>query len=107
MTPRRSHDVVTVVRLRSIAPEHLGQPPATDATLLRLLSDLPITVRRSGLTLLLITRPGMASALSQAIDESTFQLQEGTLAGENTVLVVARDAKTAAALRKKLLALLV
>ena len=73
------------------APEDLAQPPATDATLLRLLGDLPITVRRSGLTLLLITRPGMASALSQAIDESTFQLQEGTLAGENTVLVLFAD----------------
>ena len=67
------------------------QPPATDATLLRLLADLPITVRRSGLTLLLITRPGMASALSQAIDESTFQFQEGTLAGQNTVLVLFAD----------------
>ena len=33
----------------------------------------------------------MASALSQAIDESTFQLQEGTLAGENTVLVLFAD----------------
>jgi transcriptional regulator of arginine metabolism len=73
------------------APEDLAQPPATDATLVRLLADLPITVRRSGLTLLLITRPGMASALSQAIDESTFQFQEGTLAGENTVLVLFAD----------------
>lgn len=72
-------------------PEDLGQPPATDATLQRLLGDLPITVRRSGLTLLLITRPGMASALSQAIDDSTFQIQEGTLAGENTVLVLFAD----------------
>jgi transcriptional regulator of arginine metabolism len=72
-------------------PEHLGQAPATDTTLLRLLADLPITVRRSGLTLLLITRPGMASAVSQALDESTFQHQEGTLAGENTVLVLFAD----------------
>jgi transcriptional regulator of arginine metabolism len=72
-------------------PEDLAQPAATDAPLLRLLGDLPITVRRSGLTLLLITRPGMASALSQAIDESTFQYQEGTLAGENTVLVLFAD----------------
>jgi transcriptional regulator of arginine metabolism len=73
------------------APEDLAQATATDAPLLRLLGDLPITVRRSGLTLLLITRPGMASALSQAIDESTFQYQEGTLAGENTVLVLFAD----------------
>jgi len=73
------------------APEDLAQASASDAPLLRLLSDLPITVRRSGLTLLLITRPGMASALSQAIDDSTFQYQEGTLAGENTVLVLFAD----------------
>lgn len=73
------------------APEDLTQAAATDAPLVRLLGDLPITVRRSGLTLLLITRPGMASALSQAIDESTIQDQEGTLAGENTVLVLFAD----------------
>jgi transcriptional regulator of arginine metabolism len=73
------------------APEDLATPAATDAPLRRLVTDLPITVRRSGLTLLLITRPGMASALSQAIDESTFQDQEGTLAGENTVLVLFAD----------------
>jgi transcriptional regulator of arginine metabolism len=73
------------------APEDLAQPAASDAPLVRLLADLPITLRRSGLTLLLITRPGMASALSQAIDESTFQDQEGTLAGENTVLVLFAD----------------
>lgn len=72
------------------SPEDLAQP-ATDAPLQRLLADLPVSVRRSGLTLLLITRPGMASALSQAIDESTFQIQEGTLAGENTVLVLFAD----------------
>jgi len=64
---------------------------ATDVPLRRLLSDLPLTVRRSGLTLLLITSAGMASALSQAIDESTLQDQEGTLAGENTVLVLFAD----------------
>jgi transcriptional regulator of arginine metabolism len=72
-------------------PEDLAHAAASDAPLLRLLADLPVEVRRSGLTLLLITNPGMASALSQAIDESTVQDQEGTLAGENTVLVLFAD----------------
>ncbi len=72
-------------------PEGLAQATATDAPLVRLLGALPVTLRRSGLTVLLITSPGMASALSQAIDESTFQDQEGTLAGENTVLVLFAD----------------
>jgi len=64
---------------------------ATDVPLRRLLDDLPLSIRRSGLTLLLITSAGMASALSQAIDQSTLQDQEGTLAGENTVLVLFAD----------------
>ena len=64
---------------------------ASDVPLRRLLDDLPLIIRRSGLTLLLITSPGMASALSQAIDESTLTDQEGTLAGENTVLVLFAD----------------
>jgi transcriptional regulator of arginine metabolism len=73
------------------APEELAHAAATDAPLMRLLGDVPVTIRRSGLTLLLITDPGMASALSQAIDQSTLQDQEGTLAGENTVLVLFAD----------------
>jgi len=74
------------------SPEDLALvATATDVPLRRLLGDLPLTVRRSGLTLLLITSAGMASALSQAIDESTLQDQEGTLAGENTVLVLFAD----------------
>lgn len=74
------------------SPEDLAVvATASDVPLRRLLHDLPVTVRRSGLTLLLITSAGMASALSQAIDESTLQDQEGTLAGENTVLVLFAD----------------
>lgn len=61
------------------------------SALARLVRDLPIELRRSGLTLLLITRPGMASALAQTIDESGLRDQEGTLAGENTVLVLFAD----------------
>ena len=53
------------------SPEDLALvATASDVPLRRLLADLPLVVRRSGLTLLLITSPGMASALSQAIDSS-------------------------------------
>ena len=33
----------------------------------------------------------MANAIGQAIDESTFDQQEGTLAGDNTILVLFAD----------------
>lgn len=71
------------------SPEDLAAPVTrTDEALRRLLMDHPMTVRRSGLILLLISTPGMANAIAQAIDESSLDEQEGTLAGDNTVLVL-------------------
>ena len=35
--------------------------------------------------------PGTASVIAQAIDESTLHEQEGTLAGDNTLLVLFAD----------------
>jgi transcriptional regulator of arginine metabolism len=40
------------------------------------------------------TPPGFASPLAQAIDESSHPLVAGTIAGENTVLLVAREPAT-------------
>jgi transcriptional regulator of arginine metabolism len=66
--------------------------PASDERLRRILSDVPVTVGRSGLILVLTGTPGTASVVAQAIDESTLQEQEGTLAGDNTLLVLFADA---------------
>lgn len=65
--------------------------PASDERLWRVLADYPIHVGRSGLTLLLVSEAGVANAIGQAIDESTFTEQEGTLAGDNTILVLFAD----------------
>jgi transcriptional regulator of arginine metabolism len=66
-------------------------PPASDDRLRRILADVPITIGRSGLILVLTGTPGTASVVAQAIDESTLQEQEGTLAGDNTLLVLFAD----------------
>jgi transcriptional regulator of arginine metabolism len=69
-----------------------AMPPAdSDERLRRVLSDYPIRIGRSGLTLLLVSEAGVANAIGQAIDESTFDEQEGTLAGDNTILVLFAD----------------
>ena len=69
--------------------------PATargsDERLRRILGDIPVRLGRSGLTLVLTGSPGTASVIAQAIDESTLQEQEGTLAGDNTLLVLFAD----------------
>ncbi len=79
-----------------VAPEDLaplGRPaaPASDERLRRILADIPVTIGRSGLIVLLTGTPGTASVIAQAIDESTLQEQEGTLAGDNTLLVLFAD----------------
>ena len=66
-------------------------PAATDERLRRILFDVPVTVGRSGLILVLTGTPGTASVVAQAIDESTLREQEGTLAGDNTLLVLFAD----------------
>jgi transcriptional regulator of arginine metabolism len=73
-------------------PEEVGLAIiGDDARLRRVLADYPVRVGRSGLTLLLISEAGTAGAIAQAVDESTLQEQEGTLAGDNTVLVLFAD----------------
>lgn len=76
---------------RSPTPLPGVSPTATDERLRRILADVPVTVGRSGLILVLTGTPGTASVVAQAIDESSLQEQEGTLAGDNTLLVLFAD----------------
>ena len=62
-----------------------------EARLRRVLADYPVRIGRSGLTLVLVSTPGAASAIAQAIDDSGFDEPVGTLAGDNTLLVLFAD----------------
>jgi transcriptional regulator of arginine metabolism len=84
-----------------VVPESLattsGSPSAaprsarSDERLRRIVADIPVTIGRSGLILLVTGSPGTASVIAQAIDESSLTEQEGTLAGDNTLLVLFAD----------------
>jgi transcriptional regulator of arginine metabolism len=65
--------------------------PVSDERLRRILGDIPVRIGRSGLTVVLTGAPGTASVIAQAIDESSLREQEGTLAGDNTLLVLFAD----------------
>ena len=69
-------------------PENAATGDAYDMRLRRLLEDIPVQVRRSGLSLVLLASPGSAGAIAQAIDQSSLTDQVGTLAGDNTLLVL-------------------
>jgi transcriptional regulator of arginine metabolism len=60
------------------------------------LSRWALTVEPSGQLVVVTTRYGYASALAQAIDVSRHGSIAGTIAGENTVLLVAREPYTGA-----------
>ncbi len=62
-----------------------------DERLRRILSDIPVTVGRSGLILVLTGTPGTANVIAQAIDESSLTDQVGTVAGDNTLIVLFAD----------------
>ena len=76
-----------------VVPEALGatQRPPSDERLRRILADIPVTVGRSGLILVLAGQPGTANVVAQAIDESTLTEQVGTVAGDNTLIVLFPD----------------
>ena len=75
---------------RYLSPDDLASVSGRDADrhLARLLAEIPMTVGRSGLTLVLRGPAGGAQSLAQAIDRSSLQEQEGTLAGDDTILVL-------------------
>jgi transcriptional regulator of arginine metabolism len=75
-----------------VSTEDVAAPPRaiSDERLRRILADIPVTIGRSGLILLVTGSPGTASVIAQAIDE-TMTEQEGTLAGDNTLLVLFAD----------------
>jgi transcriptional regulator of arginine metabolism len=62
-----------------------------------------LDVRLAQNLLVLRTPPGHANALASALDRADWPEVTGTIAGDDTVLVVAPDGRTAEALRKKFL----
>jgi transcriptional regulator of arginine metabolism len=76
-----------------VNPEDLAPTlrPPSDERLRRILGDIPVTVGRSGLILVLTGQPGTANVIAHAIDESTLSEQVGTVAGDNTLIVLFPD----------------
>ena len=102
--PRAGRHVYVVPEAITAATGSAGSPSvaARDDRLLRILSDIPVTIGRSGLILLLTGTPGTANVIAQAIDESTSLTgQEGTLAGDNTLLVLFADEPRLASWRER------
>jgi transcriptional regulator of arginine metabolism len=82
---------------RQVTPSASGRDLATAAA--EFLRDARVAQN----LVVLLTSPGNANALAVALDNEELPEVVGTLAGDDTILVVAPDNPTAAKLREKLL----
>jgi transcriptional regulator of arginine metabolism len=83
-------------------------PPATDTAtrLARVASDVLISVDHSANIVVLRTPPGAAQYLASAVDRSDWPDVIGTVAGDDTVLLVTRDPDGGAAIADAVLGLI-
>jgi transcriptional regulator of arginine metabolism len=97
-----------LVKVRAPSGRLVYAPPGTtDTDRLRALGAAmrryAIGAEAAGSLIVVTTPSGYANALAQAIDEAGHAGIAGTLAGDNTILLVARDGTPAAVLRDELM----
>lgn len=85
-------------------PSSIGETPQPTAlgTLGKALTEYLIDIEPVQQLIVLRTGAGQAQLLGLAIDRSRLPEVVGTLAGDDTILIIARDAKNALAVVKKL-----
>lgn len=84
------------------APVGAGAPPVPSSPdVAAVAREFLLDVRAAQNLLVLRTPPAHANSLAAALDQADWPEVTGTIAGDDTVLVVARNAKTAEALRAR------
>lgn len=93
-----------LVKTRMGYREHPREEPPPD--LARLAGEFVRDVRTAQNLVVLKTAPGHASSVAVALDRAAWPEVVGTIAGDDTILVIAGASRAAAAVRKRLLDLL-
>jgi transcriptional regulator of arginine metabolism len=98
-----SRDVRELGLLKTHEGYQQVNPVVAGPNLANVVSELLRDARVAQNLIVLKTSPGNANALAVALDNGELPEIVGTLAGDDTVLIVAPDARTATALQQKLL----
>jgi transcriptional regulator of arginine metabolism len=105
----RTHDGVLVYAVPAEGgdrrPSAPRETPAAGHRLQRLLAELLVSADASANLVVLRTPPGAAQFLASALDKSELAGVLGTIAGDDTVLVIGREASGGDELARRLLAL--
>ena len=72
-------------------PEHAKEASAPDDHLRRVMGEFVVEVSHSGSLVVLRTPPGSAHVIASAVDRSGFRDVLGTVAGDDTLLVVCAE----------------
>jgi transcriptional regulator of arginine metabolism len=96
-----------LVKVRSASGKLVYAPPgaADPDRLARMVAELrrdALAIESSGNLVLITTPAGFAAPLSQVIDEAVHPRVLGTVAGDNTIMVVSREGTSGAKLRDEL-----
>lgn len=79
------------------------QSPASEARLARLCGELLVSAESSANLVVLRTPPGAANFLASALDKAELEDVLGSIAGDDTVVVIARDPRGGADLERRFL----
>ena len=94
----RVHDAAGV---RYVLPG-VATPPTSTGALRRLLNDFALAFTPTDVGLIVRTPPGAANVLAEAIDRTGLATIAGTIAGDNTILVIGHAGVNVAAIETTL-----
>jgi transcriptional regulator of arginine metabolism len=86
-------------------PRPAGESANAASRLARLCAELLVSAESSANLVVLKTPPGAAQFLASALDKAQLATSLGTIAGDDTVVIISRDPQGGAALVRNLLAL--
>jgi transcriptional regulator of arginine metabolism len=93
------------IQAYALPPRLIEAETSGEDRLRKLLKDLPIEVRESGLLLVVRTLPGSAHAIAAALDRARWPEVAGSIAGDDTLFIAFPDRGSLQRIRRRLLAL--
>jgi transcriptional regulator of arginine metabolism len=91
------------IQAYALPPRLIEAETSGEDRLRKLLKDLPIEMRESGLLLVVRTLPGSAHAIAAALDRARWPEVAGSIAGDDTLFIAFADRVSLQRIRRRLL----
>ena len=91
------------IQAYALPPRLIEAETSGEDRLRKLLKDLPVEIRESGLLLVVRTLPGSAHAIAAALDRARWPEVAGSIAGDDTLFIAFADRVALQRIRRRLL----